>query len=163
MINTVYSGGQKGADQAGWRAARRFRITTAGMMPKGFRTESPDGKGWGERHPEFAKLYGAIEHPSSFDYPPRTEWNVLHSDATLWFGIGDSPGYYCTERACKKHSKPFISTVGREPQIISTWIKSQGFTTINVAGGRESSNPELGAWTEQFLCELFHLLGHTEV
>ena len=39
MLERVISGGQTGADQAGWRAARAFGIPTGGAMPKGFLTE----------------------------------------------------------------------------------------------------------------------------
>jgi hypothetical protein len=38
MIERVISGGQTGADQAGWRAARAAGIPTGGFMPKGFLT-----------------------------------------------------------------------------------------------------------------------------
>ena len=49
MIDRVISGGQTGADQAGWRAAKASGIPTGGWMPKGFLTE--DGP-----RPEFAGL-----------------------------------------------------------------------------------------------------------
>src|SRR3954453_21838055 len=52
MLERVISGGQTGADLAGWRAARAAGIATGGWMPRGFWTEA------GER-PEFAELYGA--------------------------------------------------------------------------------------------------------
>jgi hypothetical protein len=50
-------------------------LETGGWMPLGFQIE--DGP-----RPEFAQLYGAVEHPSR-DYPPRTKANVRDSDATL--------------------------------------------------------------------------------
>ena len=52
MLEKIISGGQSGADQAGWRVARAFGIPTGGAMPLGFLTEE------GSR-PEFAELYGA--------------------------------------------------------------------------------------------------------
>ena len=54
VLDRIISGGQTGADQAGWRAARACGIPTGGAMPKGFLTE--DGP-----RPEFAGLYGARE------------------------------------------------------------------------------------------------------
>ena len=34
MIELVISGGQTGADQAGWRSAKKAGIATGGYMPK---------------------------------------------------------------------------------------------------------------------------------
>ena len=57
MLERIVSGGQTGADQAGWRAAKALGIATGGWMARRFLTE--DGP-----RPEFRKLYGAVEHPS---------------------------------------------------------------------------------------------------
>jgi Circularly permutated YpsA SLOG family len=35
----IISGGQTGADQAGWRAAKACGLETGGWMPKGWKTE----------------------------------------------------------------------------------------------------------------------------
>jgi hypothetical protein len=40
VLDRVVSGGQTGADQAGWRAARASGIATGGWMPEGFLTEA---------------------------------------------------------------------------------------------------------------------------
>jgi predicted Rossmann-fold nucleotide-binding protein len=79
MLEKIISGGQSGADQAGWRAARPFGIPTGGAMPKGHMTEE------GPR-PEFAERYGAVELPTDDD-TARTERNVRDSDGTIWFGL----------------------------------------------------------------------------
>ena len=63
MLEKIVTGGQTGADQAGWRAAGACGIPTGGWMPKGFLTE--DGP-----RPEFATLYDAREIPTTA-YPPR--------------------------------------------------------------------------------------------
>jgi hypothetical protein len=84
VLDRVVSGGQTGADQAGWRAARALGIVTGSRMPEGFLTEA------GPR-PEFAELFGAVELPGG-GYPERTRANVRNSDATVWFGNPDSPG-----------------------------------------------------------------------
>lgn len=39
MSLLIISGGQTGADQAGWRAARRCGLATGGRMPREFETE----------------------------------------------------------------------------------------------------------------------------
>ena len=73
----IISGGQMGADQAGWRAARRAGLPTSGWMPRGFETE--DGP-----RPEFAGEFGAVEVAGG--YKVRTRANARDSDATVWFG-----------------------------------------------------------------------------
>jgi Circularly permutated YpsA SLOG family len=57
MIITVVSGGQTGADQAGWRATEACGIPTGGWMPKGFLTEEGPLR-WS------ANVYGAREMPT---------------------------------------------------------------------------------------------------
>ena len=95
-IAEVISGGQAGADQAGWRAAKGLGILTRGLMPAGFRTEGilrPDGRlGPDEDHPEFAELFGATQHHSR-DYPPRTRENVRAADVTLIFNLDRGRGF----------------------------------------------------------------------
>src|SRR3954447_21659974 len=97
MLDKIISGGQSGADQAGWRAAKAFGIPTGGFMPRGFRTE--DGP-----RPDFAELYGAVAMETE-SYPARTEANVRDSDATLWFGTTVSAGYHATMAAVMEHRK----------------------------------------------------------
>jgi hypothetical protein len=80
MLEHIITGRQIGADQAGWRAARRFGIATGRSMPHGFLTEAGPC-------PEFATLYGAVEIDGG--YPERTAANVRDSDMTLWFGAED--------------------------------------------------------------------------
>src|SRR4051812_1899239 len=100
MLDRVISGGQTGADQAGWRAARRFGLPTGGWMPKGFLTE--DGP-----CPGFKASYGAAEMPTASD-PARTYANVRDSDATVWFGTRSSPGARATFAACRGLDKPCL-------------------------------------------------------
>lgn len=153
MIELVVSGGQTGADQAGWRAAKAAGIKTGGWMPKGFKTE--DGP-----RPEFARLYGAKEHESP-EYPPRTLANARMADATIWFGRGDSRGFGCTERSCRKASRPIWTVLDpseREPSKIVTLISAMDYRSINIAGNRESSSFGIGAWVEAYLIEVFRLL-----
>jgi Circularly permutated YpsA SLOG family len=56
VLDRVVSGGQTGADQAGWRAARASAIDTGGWMPENFLTEA------GPR-PDFFEMFGAVELP----------------------------------------------------------------------------------------------------
>lgn len=164
MLTKIISGGQTGADQAGWRAAKRFNLETSGWMPRGFKTE--DGP-----RPEFARLYGATEHPSS-DYRNRTISNVGLAEATVIFNRGarPSPGTILALNTCREVNQPVLvvginvdssPTIG--PHSLKAWIIRNRATVLNVAGNRESSSPGIGAWVESYLCEVLRLLGLEEV
>ena len=161
MIERVISGGQTGADQAGWRAAKRFGIPTGGWMPKGFLTE--DGP-----RPEFANLYGALEHKSP-DYAPRTARNVEAADAVILFGNPYSPGGKLTmSLACGANIDFMTIASGKfcRAEEAAKWVvggtAEDVVRSLLVAGNRESKSPGIGAWVEDYLCELFRLLGRVE-
>jgi Circularly permutated YpsA SLOG family len=97
MLERVISGGQTGADQAAWRAARRH--PHRGLDAPGFQTE--DGP-----HPEFVRQFRAEEHPSDrvpdlrttpdnarVENAARTVSNVLAADGTLIFA-SDPPVWF---------------------------------------------------------------------
>ena len=152
MLDRVVSGGQTGADLAGWRAAKVCGIPTGGWMPLGFLTE--DGP-----RPEFAGLYGATEMLTD-DYPSRTRRNVLESSATIWFGSLDSHGYLTTERACLRYGRAMFKVAEGEnqPADVVAWLGISSFRTLNVSGNRESRNPGIEANVERFLVAVFRKL-----
>jgi hypothetical protein len=176
MITKVVSGGQTGVDQAVWRAAKRYGIATGGWMPRGFLV------GNGIHHPEFAHLYGAVEH-KSIEYPPRTAANIRDSDGTLLFSVRpDTSGTRLTRQLMMRGRRddkirvhceivvergPDVSWRVRQdfhtPTWVVLWIEGRGIEILNVAGPRESRAPGIGKWVEDYLCEVFRLLGHTEV
>jgi hypothetical protein len=121
-------------------------------MPKGFLTE--DGP-----RPEFAELYGAVELPTS-SYPASTRQNALEASATIWFGVLNSHGSASTHRNCWANHRPVLDVVEGEttPSDVAMWIVAEGFTVLNVAGNRESSNPGIGERTERFLLAVFRRL-----
>ena len=158
MLDRLISGGQTGADQAGWRAAVAFGIPVAGMMPRGFLTED-------RPRPEFAAQYGAAEMPTD-SAVARTERNVEDSDATLWFGDTTTSGARATVGACQRFGKPCLPidpAAPIEPSQVATWIVANGVRTLNVAGARESQGPGIGHRVEQFLGQVFQHLGHSRV
>lgn len=144
----VFSGGQTGVDQAAWRAAVRCGLETGGMMPRGYKTE--DGP-----RPDFAALYGAVEHESA-DYPSRTMANVVASDLTLWLGPGGTNGFHCTRNAAWELNRPFWDAGERDAAELAHDLRMFGRCRIlNVAGPRESTWPGVGEWAEEYLAELF--------
>jgi hypothetical protein len=161
MIERIISGGQTGADQGAWRAAKRFGVPTGGWMPRGFLTET------GLR-PEFAAMYGAKEHASP-DYPDRTRANVRSADLTIWIGSVTTAGYWCTKRAADGYRTFWgIPLMNLHFEAESTardlrhpWMA--GIHVINFAGHRESLAPGISAAVEDFLCEVLTILGFTPV
>lgn len=169
MLTRIISGGQTGADQAGWRAAKRFGLETSGWMPRGYLTE--DGP-----RPEFAELYGAKEGSSS-RYPPRTRRNIRDSDLTMIFDaaqtdqiVGMSRGTQLAvsmargyERLCLIVRVDLASeSLPRRAESIKAWLDERNVRVINVAGNRESTTPGIGAWVEAYLCEMFAAMGQKE-
>jgi hypothetical protein len=163
MIERIVTGGQSGADLAGWRAAKAAGIACYGWMPKGFLTE--DGP-----RPEYAGLYGAREH-SSKEYPPRTRANVAENCVVLWFGDPRSRGGKLT-LGCARERGVFTyviesprsewgsDAVARhvlnafEQQRYFDWITIHQRNSLMVAGNRESSSPGIGRWVEEFVGEV---------
>jgi hypothetical protein len=157
----VIGGGQTGADQAAWRAAKAAGITCGGWMPKGYLTEA------GPR-PEFADLYGAREHPRP-GYPPRTGANVKDSDVLIWFGDRHSPGGKLTLRLCQEAvyiPRMVVSSADAVATDVTAWWIGRQMDDVHrplnkvlmIAGNRESSAPGIGAWVEVYLAEVFRLL-----
>lgn len=128
-LKKVISGGQTGADQTGVEEASALGLETGGTMPKGFRTDN------GPR-PDFAKKYGLVEH-MDVSYVPRTRKNAKDADVTLWFGNTGSPGYFCTNKACKDWGKPMFDN----PDATRMIELADTYEVWNVAGNRESKNP----------------------
>jgi hypothetical protein len=158
VIELVVSGGQTGADQAGWRAAKAAGIKTGGCMPRGFWAE--DGN-----HPEFAEMYGAQEvQECGKRLSPaealrlRTWLNVRDAEATILFGNSESPGGKLTAKYCKEMDRK-IWRVPRSslwiPDAIHSMRAGGNIQTLNIAGNRESSAPGIGAWVEDYLAEVF--------
>lgn len=150
MVETVISGGQTGADQAGLRAGKELGLNTGGLAPKGWKTEAGPAP-WLEE-------YGLVESTEE-DYLYRTEDNVKVSDATVIFGRR-SQGSNRTEEFCRIHNKPFVwinfPVVPDLRAELSTrgfklWVIRHNVTILNVAGNRESKNPGIGDFTYNFL------------
>lgn len=146
MIRKIISGAQTGADQGGLAAALILGLDVGGSVPRGRRTSA------GPLTDEQMKKWKLVEH-SSDRYPPRTEWNVKHSDGTVIFGNLDSPGSQLTWRICQRNQKPYL----RNPSIneLRTWVHINQIRTLNVAGNREDKYPGIFQHVVDFLVEAF--------
>jgi hypothetical protein len=165
MLERVITGGQTGADQAGWRAARACGIATGGSMPMGFRTEGQilEGGSTGpdESHPEFAEHYGA-HALESLEYRQRTRANVRQADAVVWFGGTDTRGGRLTLGLARIVGIPTLvlrrdddDQATHPPEHFVSWLRDHAVRTLLVAGNRESHEPGIGAWVEGYLLRAF--------
>jgi hypothetical protein len=155
MLTKIISGGESGANQAAWRAAKAYGLVTGGWMPKGFLNDNGP-------HPEFAQQCGAVELPTESEHT-CTERNVQDSDATVWFGLTTNADAHATVAACLAFRKPYMPVypgASFEPAHIADWIGENKIKTLNVGGNRELSEPGIGDRVEQFLGEVLQQLGH---
>jgi Circularly permutated YpsA SLOG family len=158
MITLVVSGGQSGADQAGWRAAQVCGIETGGWMPLHFMTEDgPDGS--------LGRLYGAKAMPTG-SYAARTARNVRESDGTIWFGTTDTPGAKTTLEVCELWRKPVMIIEPHRsilPSDAVQWLRNHSqIQVLNIVGNRESKNPGIGERVERFLTVVFRRFVQSE-
>jgi hypothetical protein len=155
MLEKIYSGGETGANQGAWRAARMYGVATGGWMAVHFMTAAgPRGA--------FADLYGAVELPAGSSATPTTQ-NVQGSDGTVWFGETTTADAQATVAACRQSGKPCMLVYPAAsflPEHIATWIVENQITTLNVAGNREGEEPGIGDRVERFLAEVLDRLGH---
>jgi len=146
-IKKIVSGGQTGADRGGLDAAIEVGIPHGGWCPKGRFAE--DGK--------IPDKYNQEELYSRF-YAHRTEQNVIDSDATVIFTYGlPQGGSKRTLQFAKQHDKPSLwvdmnleNSVAAENVLV--WLNNlrNSQITLNVAGSRGSSHPEL----QKRVCEI---------
>ncbi|WP_066054977.1 YpsA SLOG family protein [Halioglobus sp. HI00S01] len=141
MPRKIISGGQTGADLGGLVGARRAGIPTGGFAAGGYRTE---------RGPQEAALrqFGLVPHASAA-YPPRTEDNVRHSDATLIFCTAKaSAGTRMTIEFCSKHVRPYTVIDPRSDSAVAevrAFFDQYRPDTLNIAGNRETVSPGIAA------------------
>lgn len=139
MVEKIISGGQTGADQAALDVAIEVGIPHGGWIPKGRKTE--DG-----RLPDSYRM----QETDAIDYAQRTELNILDSDGTIIFSHGElSGGSALTQQLTKKHARPclHIDLSGmskyRAVEIIKMWLDIREIKVLNVAGSRNSEDPEI--------------------
>ncbi len=97
-IAKIVSGGQTGVDQGALDACRWVKFPYGGWVPKGRRTEAGT----------LSPIYEDMQEHSSPEYLPRTEANVVDSDATLILTSGKpTGGSKKTVEFAKKHGRPW--------------------------------------------------------
>lgn len=145
----VISGGQTGVDRAALDVAEESGMETGGWCPLGRVAE--DGCIPGR--------YSLTETPTE-SYSQRTEWNVRDSDATLilTFDTELTGGSRYTEEMTLKWRKPLkIINLNKEPHNddVIHWLLNNQIITLNIAGPRESTSPNIYAASHRYLQNLF--------
>ena len=131
----IISGMQEGADYAGLLAASKAGIPTGGSIPIGYLSLLSNSK-------SKAQQYGLTEFGQG--YPPRTEKNIIDSNATILFD-GGGRGSAITQKFAKKHNKPLLlikDVINSDYQTNVNNIREfieQNPGVINIAGSRSKS------------------------
>ena len=150
-IEKIVSGGQTGADRAGLDWALKARIPHGGWCPRGRRAE--DGV--------IPAEYQLVETPAR-DYDERTAWNVRDSDGTAIFSCSPalSGGSALTQQLAEDLGRPVIHVhagwgVERAAEALGNFLRRYDIKTLNIAGPRQSHEPEVGVFVEQVLALAF--------
>ncbi|MFH1262906.1 MAG: putative molybdenum carrier protein [Pseudomonadota bacterium] len=150
----IWSGGQTGVDRAAWDAAIACGLEQFGWVPKGRIAE--DGR--------ISNRYSCKE-TNSTDYAVRTEKNLREADATLIVAFGElTGGTLLTEHLCKRFKRPLLVIdldAGPEEEYFRRtmeFLRSNAPNSLNVAGPRSSSRPDIYDRAYAFLTRLFREL-----
>ena len=152
LIAKIVSGGQTGVDRGAIEAALENGFPYGGLIPKGRLAE--DGV--------VPLKFDKMEEASNKNYIFRTEWNVVHSDATLILSRTRelTGGSKRTAEFCEKHGKPYWIDNPEQPNETDRgleflyWIEAEfgeRGIVLNVAGPRESKEVGIQAATRSFV------------
>ena len=150
MIKKIISGGQTGADRAALDWALENRIPHGGWCPAGRIAE--DGP--------ISDRYLLTETPTE-NYALRTEWNVRDSDGTVIFSIAPQlkGGSALTLDLAKKLKRPCLHLsqmkLKAPDRDLIDFIDSNFIQKLNVAGPRESTEPDIAIFVREVLDAAF--------
>lgn len=146
-VRRVVSGGQTGVDRAALDVGRECGLELGGWCPRDRRAE--DG-----RVPDAYPL----RETRTTDYRERTRRNVLASDATLVLARGmPTGGTAYTLAVARRAGRPWLVVDLDDPpavEVVRGWLAANRVEALNVAGPRESLQPEIYAQARAFLRRL---------
>jgi hypothetical protein len=147
MVSKIVSGGQTGADRAALDWAIKRGVAHGGWCPKGRKAE--DGV--------IDPRYSLTETPSEV-YSQRTEWNVRDSDGTAVFSVRRElrGGTLLTVELAGRYNKPIIHLCAQDEgtnhaQELRSFIEEFGISVLNIAGPRESDEPDVYRFVSRVL------------
>lgn len=137
----IFSGGQTGADRAALDWAIHKSIAHGGWCPKGrLATDGP------------LPFHYQLRETESPGYRQRTKLNVIDSDATVIFNMGElDGGTLQTVLFAQTLKKPYCLfqldqvTLAEVASELFEWLARSKFVTLNVAGPREEKRPGIYA------------------
>lgn len=144
------SGAQTGVDRAALDVALELDIPCGGWVPRG----RIDERG---RIPD---RYPGLRETASADWSERTEANVRDSDGTLIISRGPlTGGSLHTREVAERLGRPWlhVDLAGSRSAALDAaedWIARHEIRVLNVAGPRESKDPELYELAAALLREL---------
>ncbi len=152
------SGGQTGADRAALDYALRWSISCGGWCPSGRLAE--DG---------VIPQHYPLKETGSYNYADRTRRNVRDSDATLILHKGPlERGSLYTQRMSEQLNRPHLCLNMNDCKIndgaeqlvnfVKNCAESHFTFSLNVAGQRHSSCPEIYKFTYDILEACFFTL-----
>ena len=158
MVQKIVSGGQTGADRAGFDAALELGIPIGGFIPSDRWAE--DG-----RIPDH---YVGLSDSGATDPAVRTRLNVENSDGTVILTRGrPKGGSSLTVKIARELGRPRLHidlsklSPDSAAERIRLWIDSFEIEILNVAGSRESKEP--GIYDEVRNVLMSALRGHERV
>jgi len=147
VLSKLVSGGQTGADRAALDWAIRRGVAHGGWCPKGRKAE--DGV--------IDPRYSLTETPSEV-YSQRTEWNVRDSDGTAVFSVRRElrGGSLLAVELAGRYNKPVIHLCAQDEgtnhaQELRAFIEEFGISVLNIAGPRESDEPDVYRFASRVL------------
>ncbi len=147
VLEKIISGGQTGADRAALDFAIARGIPHGGWCPRGRLAE--DGT--------VPARYQLTETPGS-DYAQRTEWNVRDSDGTVILSVASTlaGGSRQTAELARQYHKPCLHLSRELDGEAAAWklrdfLARHEIKTLNVAGPRQSQEPEVAGFTREVL------------
>jgi hypothetical protein len=139
-LKRIVSGAQTGADRAALDAALELGVPCGGWVPKG-------------RIDEYGRIpdrYPNLVETETSDFSARTAANVRDTAGTLIISRGAlTGGSLYTQEVAAGLGKPCLhldleTTPHQDAcRILDNWLVAEGIDVLNVAGPRESKDPEL--------------------
>lgn len=163
MLKKIISGAQCGADISGLIVAKQFGLERGGMMPKGFKTSLGPRPLWANEH--------NLQEHSSSAYPPRTIENIKNSDGTMRLAFDfNSPGEKLTLKGIEQYKKPHFDVDLHNthwdqysPIAAARWIENNKIEVLNIAGNSEKTYAGTTVAVQEYLSEVFTLLGFSNI
>ena len=139
-LQKIVSGAQTGVDRAALDVAMALGVPCGGWVPRGRIDE----------HGRIPDRYPNLAETESTDFNERTTANVRDSTGTLIVSRGSlTGGSLFTQQAAIEMGRPYLHldltamTRDESATSLNEWLGAKNIEVLNVAGPRESKDPNL--------------------